>query len=1224
MAFTHLHVHTQYSILDGAAAIKKLIARAGELGMDALAITDHGNMFGVKEFHAAATKAGLKPILGCEVYVAASSRFDKEGKEDRGGDHLILLAKNLTGYHNLIKLVSYAWTEGFYYNPRIDKELLEQHHEGLICCSACLGGEIPQRIMEGNIEGASRAVEWFKNLFGEDYYLELQLHRSGDPAIDGKVYQHQVMVNKHLLELAARHGVKYIATNDVHYIEAEDAEAHDRLICLSTGKDLDDPVRMRYTTQEYLKSEDEMAMLFAETPEALETTQEIVAKIEAYDLAHDPYMPNFLPPDDFAIDLASLKKSLMVSVNKKYEKQPETLREITSAVEKAQSLGDIESWGAKTGHAGALDKALIVSRQQLYLADIVWQGAGNRYPGEALTPGIRERIQFELDTIEWMGYPGYFLIVWDMIRAAREMGVAVGPGRGSAAGSVVAYALGITNMDPIKYGLLFERFLNPERISLPDIDIDFDDERRDKVLKYVVEKYGRKRVAHIITFGTMGAKSSVKDVARVQKLPLSESDRISKMIPERPKITLADAYKEVGELAALRESENPLVRDTMRYAERLEGSVRQTGIHACGIIIGQDDLENFAPLSTSKESDLYVVQFEGGLVEEIGLIKMDLLGLSNLSVIRNAVENVRESRGIDIDIDNIPLDDKLTFELYSRGDTTGLFQFESPGMKKHLRSLKPNRFEDLIAMNALYRPGPMEYIPNYVARKHGLEKISYDLPEMAEYLEDTYGITVYQEQVMLLSQKLAGFTKGEADTLRKAMGKKQASVLAKMKDSFLDGAARNGHDRTVCEKIWKDWEAFAQYAFNKSHSTCYAYVSYQTAYLKAHYPAEFMAALLSCNLSDIKKISFFMDECKRMGTPVKGPDVNASRLRFSVDAEGNLRFGMGGIKDVGAGAVESIIEERKANGPFLDIFDFVERVNLQAVNKKNIESLALAGAFDSIIPFHRSQFFAADSKGTSFTETLIRYGNLVQAERNTSQNSLFGDMLSTTMVQRPAPPSGEEWGKLETLNREREKVGIYLSSHPLDDYRIIIENYCTQKVSDLDEMLAERRERDFCVAGMITSVQHLSTKAGKPYGRFTIEDFSGSHTFTLWSRDWETLRQFCFEQSAMMVRGRIQESRFRPGEMEISIKSMKSLREVSEKDIHEISVTIPIDELNDAFIADISGLSGDEAAKIILRVHVFDPDTGIRVSLHTRAPRVELNADLVELLDEYQFKYRIS
>ena len=806
--FTHLHVHTQYSILDGAAAIKPLLKRAKELGMTALAITDHGNMYGVKEFHDAAEKEGIKPILGCEVYVAGGSRFDKSGKDDRG-DHLILLAKNLEGYHNLSKIVSYAFTEGFYYRPRVDKELLRLYHDGIICCSACLGGELPQAIMRGDMQEARRVVEEFVSIFGEDYYLELQLHQSGIPRIDEQVYENQKKVNAVLLQLAAEYGVKYICSNDVHFIMADDAPAHDRLICLNTGRDLDDPNRMRYTWQEYLKSEEEMAALFPDHPEALATTAEIAGKVEEYSLEHKPLMPNFPIPDDFDVPLDQLKETFRKKI-----KDEAVLAEIDRCTD---SLDEV------VGRHPELSDQLTIAKQFRYLEHLTYKGAERRYG--TLSDAVRKRIEYELSTIEWMGFPGYFLIVWDFIRAAREMGVSVGPGRGSAAGSVVAYSLTITNIDPMKYDLLFERFLNPDRISLPDVDVDFDEDGRADVLHYVVEKYGSKRVAQIVTFGTMAPKAAIKDVARVQKLPLSESNRISKLVPEKPGTTFAKAYKEVPELVKEKESDNPLIRDTMKYAEKLEGSVRQTGVHACGVIIGQDDLEKFAPMAIAKDAELNVVQYEGKLVESVGLIKMDFLGLKTLSIIKDALENIESTTGSRPDIDAIPLDDPLTYDLYSRGETTGLFQFESPGMKKHLRNLKPNRFEDLIAMNALYRPGPMEYIPNFIARKHGLEPVTYEIPDMEEYLKDTYGITVYQEQVMLLSQKLAGFTGGEADTLRKAMGKKKRDVLDKMKPKFIEGAKKNGHDPKICEKIWGDWEAFASYAFNKSHSTCYAYVS---------------------------------------------------------------------------------------------------------------------------------------------------------------------------------------------------------------------------------------------------------------------------------------------------------------------------------------------------------------------------------------------------------------
>lgn len=1198
--FTHLHVHTHYSVLDGAANIKKLLKRAIDLGMSSIAITDHGNMYGVKEFHDTANKLGIKPILGCEVYVASGSRFDRAGKEDRGGDHLILLAKNLTGYHNLVKLVSSAWTEGFYYNPRIDKEILAQHVEGLICSSACLGGEIPQLIMQNRLDDVSKSIEWFKGLFGDDYYLEMQLHRSGDAQIDAHVYENQLRVNATIKELAKKHEVKIICTNDVHYIKAEDAQAHDRLICLSTGRDLDDPTRMRYTTQEYLKSEEEMAAMFSDFPEALKNTEEIADKIEDFSLSHKPYMPDFPLPNDFELKFEAVRRTMLKAQNVDED-----------AVNAAKTLSNLESIEGYT-----------IACQFQYLKHITYQGAYKRW-GKELKDDIRERLEFELETVEKMGFPGYFLIVWDFIKASREMGVSVGPGRGSAAGSAVAYSLGITNIDPIKYDLLFERFLNPERISMPDVDIDFDEDGREKALHYVVDKYGKKRVAHIITFGTMAARSSIKDVARIHKLPLSESDRLSKLVPEKPGTTLEQAYKEVPELGNERNSDNPLISSTLQYAEMLEGTVRNTGIHACGVIISKDDLENFIPVCTAKGAELNVVQYEGSLVEDVGLLKMDFLGLKTLSIIKDAVENVKLSRKIDIDIDDIPLDDMKTFELYSRGETTGLFQFESPGMKKHLRNLAPNRFEDLIAMNALYRPGPMDYIDDFIDRKHKRKKIEYDLPAMEEYLADTYGITVYQEQVMLLSQKLAGFTKGQADTLRKAMGKKQRAVLDKMKPQFLEGAAKNGHPMDVCEKIWTDWEAFASYAFNKSHATCYAYISYQTAYLKAHYPAEFMAALLSRNLNNMDKLAFFMDECKRMGSPVLGPDVNKSRSRFSVDNGGNIRFGMNGIKGVGENAIAALVAERDENGEFKDIYDFFERVPLQTVNKKSVECLAYAGAFDSLWNYGRSLMFIPDEKGVSLVENLVRYGQHVQNEKNNAQNTLFGDMAGGATVAKPTHPSkAHEWGKLETLNKEKEVVGIYLSAHPLDEYKIVIDKYCTNTVASLTDLLAYMG-KEISIGGMVTQAKHLTTKTGKPYGRFTLEDFSGSHDFVLFGKDWEMYRYFCQDQNAIMVRGRVQEHRFRKGELEFSITSMKSLNDVL-GDIHTITLTIDLSRLDDELCDSLIEIIKSNPGRVLANVTVIDPYESLSLPMLTKNTKVEVNKLFVEQLDDLGVNYAFN
>ena len=1203
--FVHLHVHTQYSILDGASAIKPLIKRAKALGMPSLAITDHGNMFGVKEFHDAAVKEGVKPILGCEVYVATGSRFDKKrGREDRG-HHLILLAKNLTGYHNLAKMVSYAFTEGYYYHPRVDKELLRTYHEGIICCSACLGGELPQAIMHGGFDKAEAVVREFKEIFGDDYYLEMQLHRSGDPRRDADVYENQKRVNAVILELAAKHNVKYIASNDAHFIMADDAEAHDRLICLNTGKDLDDPTRMRYTGQEYLKSEQEMAELFGDHPEALTTTLEIADKVEEYSLEHKPLMPNFPIPDDFPIDLPQLKESFSKKIKDEV---------LLAEVQRATSLDELIG-----GHP-ELAESLMIAKQFLYLKHLTFEGARRRY-GE-LNEQILKRLDYELSTIEWMGFPGYFLIVWDFIRAARELGVSVGPGRGSAAGSVVAYSLGITNIDPIKYDLLFERFLNPDRISLPDVDVDFDEDGRADVLHYVVEKYGSKRVAQIITFGTMAPKAAIKDVARVQKLPLSESNRISKLVPEKPGTTFEKAFKEAPELLAERESENPLIRATMKYAEQLEGSVRQTGVHACGVIIGQDDLEKFAPIAIAKDAELNVVQFEGKQVESVGLIKMDFLGLKTLSIIKDALENIEASKGVKIDIDAIPLDDSATYELYSRGETTGLFQFESPGMKKHLRNLKPNRFEDLIAMNALYRPGPMEYIPSFIARKHGQEKVTYDIPDMEEYLKDTYGITVYQEQVMLLSQKLAGFTGGQADTLRKAMGKKKKDVLDKMKPQFIEGAQKNGHDPKICEKIWSDWEAFASYAFNKSHSTCYAYVSYQTAYLKAHYPAEFMAALLSRNLSDIKKISFFMDECKRMGLSVLGPDVNYSKSRFSVDDEGNVRFGLAAIKGVGEAAVQDIVECRQRDGKFKSVYDFMERVNLQAVNRKTLENLAVGGAFDSISDLPRSAYFASDGREGTFLEALVRYGNRVQSEKANVQQSLFGGGNAEADIQKPEPLPHEPWTKLEMLNKEREVIGIYLSSHPLDDFSVIIRHYCHSTLGDLQD-LPSMKNKDFTVAGMVTSVTHLTTKTGKPYGRFTIEDYNSSHEFVLFSKDYENFRRYLYEGYYLLVRGRVQERTYNPNELECRINSMMMLSEAQETLIRELTIALPVAELTEDIVSQQKETINENRGNVTLRVKVLDPQADVAVNLYSKTLKVGMTPGMVRFLDDNALRYTL-
>lgn len=1160
--FTHLHVHTQYSILDGASDVSTLIKKAVDDGMPAVAITDHGNMFGAKDFFNTAKKNGIKPILGCETYVAKGSRFEKSDKTDRG-HHLILLAKNKIGYHNLIKMVSYGFTEGFYFKPRIDKELLRTYNEGIICASACLGGEIPQAIMRSGKEAGIEVAQEYKAIFGDDFYLELQRHPSGDPQKDEDIYNRQVEVNAVLLEIARELNIKVIATNDVHFINAEDAEAHDRLICLNTGKDLDDPNRMRYTTQEFFKTQQEMNELFADIPHALETTSEIAAKVEAYELDSDPIMPEFELPEGF-------------------------------------------------------------DNEDDYLRHLTYEGAKKRYPD--ISDEIRERLDFELSVIKGMGFPGYFLIVQDFLHAAREMGVSVGPGRGSAAGSAVAYCNGITDIDPIKYNLLFERFLNPDRISMPDIDIDFDEDGRERILQWVVDKYGEKRVAHIVTFGTMAAKLAIRDVARVEKMPLDLADRLAKLIPDKPGTTLAKAYKEEPELKKHRDEGENIVRRTLKYAETLEGSVRQTGVHACGIIIARDDMENYLPVTTAKDADLWVTQYDGNHVESVGMLKMDFLGLKTLSIIKDGVENVKESKGIDIDINQLPLDDAPTYELYARGETTGLFQFESEGMKKHLKALKPNRFEDLIAMNALYRPGPMEYIPSFIRRKHGQEKIEYDLPEMEEFLQDTYGITVYQEQVMLLSQKLANFSKGQADSLRKAMGKKKKDLMEELKEKFVAGCKENGYAEETVLKIWKDWEAFAQYAFNKSHSTCYAYVSYQTAFLKAHHPGEYMAAVLSRNINDIKKITIFMDECRRMGIQVLGPDVNESKYKFTVNKEGHVRFGLGAIKGVGEGAVMKIIEEREENGAYKDIYDFVERVNLQQVNRKNLEGLATAGAFDNLGEIKRGQYFAKDTKDSTFVENLVRYGIRFQNDRDTHQQSLFGGAADIEIAKPELPENAQDWQKLERLTREKELVGIYLSAHPLDDFKLEVETFTNADFTVLDEMEAHRN-KELSMAALVTAVEDRVTKTGKPYGRITLQDYKNQHQFMMFSKDWTNFRQYCYVNNPLLIKGRIQERPFRDdGELEFKFTKIEMLSELRDERIHSLQITVDINDLTNELMADIKRYTTTQkSSKIQLKFTVFDRQEKLFINMFSRTQRVDLSNELIDYLKQNSsLKYRIN
>ncbi len=1163
MPFVHLHVHTQYSILDGASKVPALIKKAKKDGMPAVAITDHGNMFGAKAFYDNAKKNGVRPIIGCEVYVAPDTRQnkDKNLKDNRGGYHLILLAKNKKGYHNLIKMVSYSYIDGYYYKPRIDKGLLEQYREGIIASSACIGGEIQTAILEDDMEKAENSLQYYKKLFGDDFYLEIQRHETGEEKFDRDVFERQKIVNKAFIELSKKHNVKLIATNDVHFINAEDAEAHDILICLNTNKDIDDKERMQYTREEYFKTQQEMQERFKDIPEALENTMEIVEKVEEYELNENPIMPHYPIPDDF-------------------------------------------------------------KDQDEYLAHLTFEGAKERY-GE-LDDMVTERIDYELSVIKNMGFPGYFLIVRDFLKTARERGVSVGPGRGSAAGSVVAYCNEITNIDPLKYGLLFERFLNPDRISMPDIDIDFDEEGREEVLKYVVDKYGEQRVANLITYGTMAPRLAIRDVARVKKLPLDQADKLAKLVPEKPNTSFKDAFQESKELREAKKSDDELISKTLQFAETLEGSIRQTGLHACGIIIGKNDLLEHIPVCTSKESELLVTQYDGGVIESVGMLKMDFLGLKTLSIIKDTLDYIKEDTGKDIDIEQIPLDDQKTFELYARGETTGLFQFESDGMKKHLRELKPNRFEDLIAMNALYRPGPMKYIPSFIDRKHGKEKVEYDLPIMEEYLKETYGITVYQEQVMLLSQAMAGFSGGQADSLRKAMGKKKKAMMEQLKGEFFDGCKKNNYDEKIVEKVWKDWEEFAQYAFNKSHSTCYAYISYQTGYLKAHYPAEFMATVLSRNLNDISKVTIFMDECRRMGIEVLGPDVNESAYRFTVNKKGNVRFGLGAIKGVGENAVARIVEEREKNGHFKDIYDFVERVNLQTVNKKNVEALAQSGAFDNMPETERHHFFADDGKGSTFTENLIRYGHKYQSEKNTSQNTLFGGS-NDFAIAKPEITQAEEWGSLYKLNKEKEVIGIYLSAHPLDQYKFELNELTTNPLKDLAD-LNSLMNKDITIGGLVVNAHEGTTKRGKPFGNMTLEDYSDTFKFYLFSKEFLDFKNFFTQGYSLLIKGKVQGKQWgdNKGEPEFKVKEINLLNEAREKFIKSISLKVSLGDINEDMIAQLKHHCNGKG-NTLLKFVIYDLEDNIDVKMFSRSNKIQVSQAFTNFLKEHdEFKYKVN
>ena len=1246
MAFTHLHVHSHYSLLDGLSKVEEIVDKCIDSGMNAVALTDHGNMYGIKDLlDYCKKKEGFKPIVGVEAYCARRGRHsmndDKavngEGRTyviDRSGWHLILLAKNMTGYHNLCRIVSHGYmSDAFYHTPRIDKELLEKWHEGIICCSACLGGEIPQKILDGIAKGndfseAEEAVKWFKNLFGEDYYIEIQRHETQKPGADVEVYERQKQVNPVLIELARKYGIKIVATNDAHFVNEEDAEAHDRLICLSTNHYVTDVNRMHYTKQEWLKTPDEMAEIFADIPEALENTQEIVDKVEIYDIDHGPIMPKFDIP---------------------------------------------ESFGKEEDYENRL------AFESAYLRYLTMQGALERYGQERLDTDVelKERIEFELNTIISMGFPGYFLIVMDFIRAAREdLDVSVGPGRGSAAGSVVAYCLKITDLDPLKYDLLFERFLNPDRISLPDIDTDFEDCGRGKVLDYVSQKYGETHVAHIVTYGKMATKSALADVGRVQQIPLARVNELKSLIPDRefpgnikdekgksPKVNLRNCYKYIEELKREYEMGDPNTRSMLEYAARLEGTIRQVGVHACGVIIGADDLTNFAPLSsvedkTSKKRVL-VTEYDGHVVESVGLIKMDFLGLITLTIIKECLRNIKKARGIDIDIDHIPIDDELTYKLFQEGRTVAVFQFESAGMQKYLRELKPTVIGDLIAMNALYRPGPMDYIPQFIKRKQGLEKVTYDIPVMEKYLKDTYGVTVYQEQVMLLSRLLANFTRGESDKLRKAMGKKQMAVLASLKDKFMEGGKSNGHDEKTLNKIWADWEKFASYAFNKSHAACYSWVAYQTGYLKAHYPAEFMAANLTVHKDDIKEVTKLMDECRALGLSVLEPDVNESELTFTVNKEGAIRFGLGGIKGVGEGAAEAIISEREKNGKYTGIFDFLERVNLQSCNRKTIENLAQAGAFECFEDIYREQFFGLDENGNSGLDLLMNYGNKWQADKENNANSLFGDLDLAVEVKHPDLPQVGRWDTIERLNKEKDLIGIYLSAHPLDEYGYEVRELCNITANDLaqfdtwrrpdarveaekrlraeqaeseekvllpSEFIAAHKNQACLLGGLITQAEQLRSQKGNPYGRYTIEDYTGSYQFALFGNAYSQFAHLMLKDLFVMVTGVVQqkgagmkwfkEGKDEEAEFEFVVQRVDMLSDVQDNRTDGLNIRLSLDAVTPETIDELADLVDANKGKGRLHVSVYNPMNRQQVALTSRQHAIRVTPQFYKWLDQ--------
>ena len=1238
--FIHLHVHTYYSILDGQSSVSKLVDKAVANGMKGMAITDHGDMFGIKELFNYCNKVNgklrdegkpeFKPIFGCEMYVARRKKSDRsDPKVDKSGYHLIVLAKNYNGYKNLIKLVSRAWVDGFYMRPRTDREDLERYHEDLIVCSACIAGEVPAKILRDDIEGAREAIEWYKRVFGDDYYLELQRHEVKDPnqRANRETFPLQQKANRVILQLAKEYGINVVCTNDAHFVDKDNAEAHDHLLCLSTGRDLDDPNRMLYSKQEWFKTREEMNEVFADVPEALSNTIEILDKVETYSIDHAPIMPFFPIPKEFGTE-EDTRRNIT----------PEQLYHEFTSDENGENPLPKDEADKKIKKLGGIDKLYRIKFEADYLAKLAYDGAKERY-GDPLSKEVHERVKFELHIMKTMGFPGYFLIVQDFINSARdELGVMVGPGRGSAAGSVVAYCLGITKIDPMKYDLLFERFLNPDRISLPDIDTDFDDDGRGKVLEWVEDKYGHDKVAHIITYGTMATKNAIKDVARVEKVPLAEVNALCKQIPDKLsdsegnslKMNLPNAIKCVPALREAEASPDPRMRNTITYAKMLEGTVRGTGIHACGTIICRDAISDWVPVSTAEDKSdpghkLLCTQYDGHVIEETGLIKMDFLGLKTLSILKEAVENVKLHRGIDIDLDTIPIDDPETYQLYSEGRTIGTFQFESAGMQKYLRELHPTTFEDIIAMNALYRPGPMDYIPSFIARKNGKEEIKYDIPCMEKYLKDTYGITVYQEQVMLLSRQLADFTRGQSDALRKAMGKKKKAIVDQMKPMFIEGGKKNGHDPKVLEKIWADWEKFASYAFNKSHATCYSWVAYQTAYLKAHYPAEYMAANMSRNLANITEITKLMDECKAMGIETLGPDVNESRNKFSVNKGGAIRFGLAAIKGMGAAAAESLIAEREKNGPYKDIFDFVQRVNLSACNRKCFESLALSGGFDSF-GIDRERYFAQNEKGENFFDTLLRFGQAYQVSKQQASNNLFSMFADEEVeIATPKIPECERWSDIERLNRERDLVGIYLSAHPLDSYAVVLENLCNTKCPEVADKKELMDRGDITVGGIVTNVRESMTKKGKPCGFVMLEDFEGSGEIALFGEAWGRWRGMFSIGASVYIKAQITQIYAGSNFYDFNISDIQYLQTVKDKRIEKLTIIIDSHKISTTLVTDLCQKLSADPGPTHVYVQLDSIEDRRSITMRSKGMSVNVTKDLLSFIKENEaLEYHIN